>query len=149
MSTPIVYLGGPISGESYEGATRWREQASIRLAMDGIAGVSPMRGKEFLAGERAVADHYDDVLCTPKAIVARDRFDVSRADVVLFNFAEADRVSIGSCIEIGWAHMLGKPIIAVMEEGNLHWHGMVLECAGFVVSTLDEALDLVEIILGV
>lgn len=44
-----VYLAGPISGQSYDGATSWREEAKEELSSwSDIIGYSPMRGKTYL-----------------------------------------------------------------------------------------------------
>src|SRR5260221_181803 len=44
-----VYLAGPITGLDYAGATDWRNEAKLQLALEGITGLSPMRGKEYLS----------------------------------------------------------------------------------------------------
>lgn len=144
-----VYLAGPISGQSYAAATDWRTVAERALNKHSIASLSPMRGKAYLSSEQMVADHYPDkVLCTVKGITTRDRWDVMRCDVVLMYLAGAERVSVGTMIELGWADACRKPVVAVMEgPGNPHWHGMVREIAGFVVPTLDEALGIVVTLL--
>lgn len=54
---PTVYLAGPISGCSYEGATDWRDHATAVLARDGIKGLSPMRAKEYLKGCERKLEH--------------------------------------------------------------------------------------------
>lgn len=145
---PAVYLAGPITGQSYDGATDWREYAARELFWYGIEVLNPMRGKAYLSKEEMLADSYAEVLATVKGITTRDRFDCQRADLVLFNFDGADKVSIGSCIEVGWADAARIPIVVVMAEGNPHWHGMIRECAGFIVPTLDEAIDVIARILG-
>jgi len=40
---PRVYLAGPITGLTYNGATTWREDARSYLAAKGITAYSPMR----------------------------------------------------------------------------------------------------------
>jgi nucleoside 2-deoxyribosyltransferase len=63
--------------------------------------------------------------------------------------AGATRVSIGTVMEIAWAHAYGKPVVLVMEEGNVHDHPMIRECSPFIVHTLDEGIELVNAILAV
>jgi hypothetical protein len=79
--------------------------------------------------------------------MTRDRFDATRCDVLLVNLLGAERVSIGTVMEIAWADLRRTPIVAVMEEGNVHEHGMVNEAIGFRVTTLDEALNIIKSIL--
>ena len=66
---------------------------------------------------------------------------------MLFNFLGADRVSVGTCIEVGWADAARRPMVAVMEPGNMHDHAIVRSCVPFIVATLDEAVDLIHAIL--
>jgi nucleoside 2-deoxyribosyltransferase len=147
--TPTVYLAGPITGSTYAGATDWREGARRELAKGGIVGLSPMRGKDYLLADTSIKDSYAaHVLSAMPGITTRDRFDVMRCDIVLLNVADAERVSIGSCIEIGWADAYRKPLILVASEGNAHWHAMVRQIAGFIVPTLDEALGVCKAVLS-
>jgi nucleoside 2-deoxyribosyltransferase len=81
--------------------------------------------------------------------MTRDRYDVMSSDVVLFNLLGTTTVSIGTCIEFGWADAFRKPVVLVMEpEGNLHDHPMVREAAGYIVPTLDEAVQVLDCILN-
>ncbi|GAG68694.1 unnamed protein product [marine sediment metagenome] len=124
----IVYLAGPISGCSYDGCTDWREYV-MRALPDGITGLSPMRSKQYLIGETTVADQYDaKVLSTQRGIFARDSWDCRRCDAILVNLLGAEKVSIGTVMEIAWAHAFNKPVVLVMEEeDNLHEHSMLRE----------------------
>lgn len=136
-----VYLAGPITGVSYDGSTDWRAYAVRALADAGIEGISPMRAKDYLKGAAAVQDAYaEHPLSAAPGFTARDRFDTRRADMVLFNFTDAAKPSLFSCVEVGWADAWRKPIVVVMSEGNPHWHAGLRQLAGFVVPTLDEAL---------
>jgi hypothetical protein len=45
-----VYLAGPITGLTYEGATEWRNVAAEKLDSDKIETLSPLRGKNYLLG---------------------------------------------------------------------------------------------------
>lgn len=157
-----VYLAGPITGLSYGGCTDWRKYACEKLSTAGVVGVSPLRAKEYLRNEQAIGDSYEDIaLSTARAITTRDRFDCMRADVLLVNLLGAERVSIGTVMEIAWADAVRVPVVLVMEpsaeentglvpsKGNVHEHAMIRECVGFRVQTLDEGLNVVKAILGV
>lgn len=145
----LVYLAGPITGLSYEGAVDWRESAIAELAKAGICGLSPMRAKAYLSKELSIAADYPKLsLSCAKGITTRDRWDCQRADVVLVNLRDADRVSIGTVMELGWGDAYGVPIVLIMEpNGNLHDHPMVREVAGFTVGTLEEGLAVVRALL--
>jgi nucleoside 2-deoxyribosyltransferase len=147
-----VYLAGPIAGLNYEGATEWRDIARQQLYDCGIQGVSPMRGKEYLRDVRNFdsAGNYGNFSCMSSArgITTRDRYDATHCDVMLVNLLGANKVSIGTVMELGWADANRIPIVCVMEEGNIHDHGMINEVIGFKVETLEEALHIVKIILA-
>lgn len=144
------YLIGPITGLNYNDCTDWREYAKKRLKKYGIKGIDPMRGKHYLANETSVKDQYtEEVLACQKGITARDRFDTKSASVCLANFLGAEKVSVGSCIEFGWADAFRNPVVMVLEkEGNPHDHSMMREIAGFILHDLDEAINVVIAILG-
>jgi nucleoside 2-deoxyribosyltransferase len=170
MSRPRVYLAGPITGLSYGGATDWREAAKYALHLMHIDGFSPLRAKQYLKGEEKIdgsPEAYQRVhpLSAPKGICTRDREDVRRADVVLMNLLGAERISVGSMIEIGWADAFRVPLVVIMEGGveyqalpvknaatdvvalgktNPHHHAMVNQLAGYIVGDLQSGLDVVK-----
>jgi len=148
MSKMTAYLAGPITGLNFAGATDWRRYATDFLAPHGIRGVSPMRAKDYLERETSLAAMgYASPLSTPQGIVARDRWDCTHSDAVLFNFVGSERVSIGTAMEIAWADFARVPAVLVMEPGNVHEHGMVVVACGWRVHTLDEGLKLLVSIL--
>jgi nucleoside 2-deoxyribosyltransferase len=143
-----VYLAGPITGCTYSECVDWRRGFSEGIS-DSVEFLSPMRGKGYLKDEVAIQTSYQNApMSTDKAIVARDYFDCNRADVVVVNFLGAQKVSIGTCMEVAWAFSKHTPIICVIEkEGNPHDHGMIRECIDFRVETLEQAKSIVEAIL--
>lgn len=148
-----VYLAGPISGLSYDGAVDWRDFAVHELAAAGIKGLSPMRAKEYLSHMTdldANCREYGhlNVLSSPRGIMARDRFDATRCDVLLVNLLHAERVSIGTAMEIAWADLSRTPIVCAMENDNVHEHAMINQAIDFRVATLIEALHVVKGILS-
>lgn len=152
-----VYLAGPITGLTFDGCTDWRDHAVQSLASVGIKGLSPMRAKEYLRSAgvlpalKNAKEDYEyskyGVMSTSRGIMTRDFFDATRCDVLLVNFLGAKLVSMGTVMEIAWAYQRRTPIVAAMEPGNIHEHGMVNEAIGFRVSTLDEAINVVKGIL--
>lgn len=143
-----VYLSGPITGLDYAGCTDWRTYAAAVLKSEGIEGLSPMRGKAFLAGCGAITDRMQETLSNfmtqDAAIVTRDRWDTTRCDFMLVNLTGAKAVSIGTMIELGWADAARVPVILVMEpNGNIHEHAFVRQLSGYRVEDLDEGLNLI------
>lgn len=152
---PKVYLAGAISGLTYDEGQDWRHEAVELLAAHGIVGFSPLRAKDYLKNHGVLEQSYYiknqpcATLSTDRGIITRDRWDVSSADAVLFNLLGAKRVSIGTCIEMGWADAWRKPTVFVLEpEGNVHEHPMVREVTGFRVSSLEEGIQVLVRILN-
>lgn len=155
MSYPTVYLAGPITGLTYDDGNDWREDVAMDLRGSGIVAFSPLRAKHFLreigvldsAGTPDSAYMGLNPLSEPKGITARDRFDCTRCDVVMVNLLGAQRISIGTMIEAGWADAARRPIVVAMEPDNIHRHAMLNEVAGFIVPTLKEAVAVVRAVL--
>lgn len=147
-----VYLAGPITGLTFDGAADWRLKATDALAGFGIKGFSPLRAKDYLrsVGElTALCEGYGDLNClsAPRGIMTRDRYDATHCNALLVNFLGATRVSIGTAMEIAWADLARIPVVVAMEaKGNPHDHGMINEAIGFRVTTIDEAIDVVKAI---
>lgn len=150
-----VYLAGPITGLTYDDGADWRVSVAADLLNSGIEAFSPLRAKDYLrrfgvldAGGSDGSSYVGvNVLSNPQGITTRDRFDTTGRDVVLANLIGAERVSIGTMIELGWADASRTPIVLAMEPGNIHAHAMVEAVAGFTVPTLEEAVAVVKAIL--
>lgn len=145
-----AYLVGPIRGLTYGEATDWRQYVIDNLS--NYRCYSPMRGKDYLKGIGAlVGDNMTGAfeafpMSSTKGIYGRDRWDVSRADVLLCNLAGATDVSIGSCMEIQRGYDLDKYVLTVLEPGNIHNHPFVTEASSLVVPTLEYALEVMRVL---
>ena len=145
----LIYCAGPITGLSYDNTVGWRDYVGSKLP-ENIKAISPMRGKTYLLDKTSIDDCYNDIiLSSQKGITTRDRNDVFRCDLLLANLLGTEKVSIGTVMEIAWADSLRKPIVLIMESKNIHDHAMVREVSGFIVKTLDEAIELSKTILSV
>lgn len=172
----LIYLAGPITGLSWPEATEWRVDLINRFnnaSKDGknYMALSPLRGKEFLKNETDIKDEYtDNKMANSRFISTRDFNDVRRSDLIIVNFLNAKKVSIGTVLEIGAAIILNKPIIIIMEDkikiptlpaatesgfvqvvqeytSNIHNHSMIRETT-IIVNDLDEAFHMALQILG-
>jgi len=161
MVSKTVYLGGPISGLTYEEATGWRNEVTNKLRQYGIKGLSPLRAEVYLRNHEGLLNDYQQphelekagcqilAMSTQRGVVERDKFDATRCGVLLVNLVGTKRISIGTMIEIGWASEHNIPIVLVIEDsGNLHDHAFVRECCGFRTPHLVEAVEIVRAILG-
>jgi nucleoside 2-deoxyribosyltransferase len=146
-----VYLAGAMGGLSYDEANAWRHQAQQVLAEMGITSYSPMRDKEFLAGEMSmssVPNIYKNPLTTSRAIMTRDYNDCTTADAVLFNFLGTRKVSAGSMFELAWCYANRIPTVVVAEDDNVNiCHPMANEAIDFRARTLNEGIAILKSVL--
>lgn len=141
MNTYTIYMAGPVKGLDYESATDWRTWFANKMSGLNVECLDPLRGKEELQDETSIDRiEYDTPLSCPTGIYIRDRFDALRCDLLIVNLLGAEKPSLGSVMEIAWADALHKPIILVMEPGNIHEHAMILGACGFRVQCLEEAV---------
>lgn len=141
---PKLYLGGPITGLSWEECTDWRQDLALQLS-DVADCYSPLRHKHYLCEEKEIRDDYPNTFfSTQRAIFGRDMFDVRTSDILFVNFIGAKRVSIGTVLEIGAAWEGRKTIVIVMEPGNIHQHSMIRELTPWVVDTLEAGVEVVK-----
>lgn len=117
----------------------------------GIVGYSPMRAKDYLAEVGVLSGHpsaYDDyILSSSKGIMYRDHWDCQTADLILVNFMGADKISVGTVMEIAFGFAYRKPVVIAMEEENIHHHAMLDVAAGWICPSLDYAIDVTKAIL--
>jgi nucleoside 2-deoxyribosyltransferase len=144
-----IYLGGPIAGHAYDGASDWRHETARRLSETAphVRCLDPMRGKEELKGATSIKAGEGGGVYGPKTTVSRDLWDVAHCDIVLINLLDASEVSVGSMVELGHAAALKKFVVVILPpkgEGSPHHHPFVLESASAVVHSLEDALSLLE-----
>ena len=117
MVDKTVYLAGPIDGFSFQDGVEWRERARMELAVEGIKGISPQRGKKYVSEHKGLADNMDfsaeeelfrgNPMSTSRGVLSRDKFDALICDAFLVNFLGATGVAIGTVMEIAWAYLQG------------------------------------------
>lgn len=138
-----IYLARPISGQSYKDVMNYYITTASALEANGFEVLCPMTGKSALRTEVEFKAHgyTHSPVSTNHAIIERDRWMVKSADIVYANLSNAPYASIGTCMELAWAHDHGKHSIVVMEDGNVHQHAFVLEAADIVFKTHLEAME--------
>lgn len=146
-----VYLAGPISGCTYDQCTDWRNEFTKVIEQWGAEALSPMRGKDYLSDGKIIDGSYDEtILSNAQAILNRDFWDCCRSDVVLVNVKGAERVSIGTVMEIAFAYTKRIPVILLSDTtNNVHHHPMVMQAVAFKVWTVEQALNTLRIVLNV
>ncbi len=147
----LVYLAGPMTGQTLEETIAWRRDATNKLEDAGFTVLDPARGLMFLKPEGVVKDSYENSHTETKhTVFVRDKFDSTRADILLINLLEASRVSIGTMMELAWAHLSNRfPVVVMEREGNPHMHAFVRESAGVILDDMDDAVNYVIRTFGV
>ena len=134
-----VYLCGPISGRPID--HNWRESMRTTLWVYGIKTLDPLRGKKSdLISDKGMG--YNGELADP-TIADRDVGDIQEADLIYVHFPYSpDRQSIGSLMEMGMAHALGKPVVLFADIDEFQKH---LFCRRFCIHASSQ-MNAIEII---
>lgn len=150
MSKPTIYLAGPMTGLTWEEATEWRDMATLRLTPQWRV-ITPVRGQtkynKATMGDVITASTMTEeqpslpLAYTATGITAQDQFYIDQSDWLLVNFLNANRVSIGTVWEMGYAWGRNKMIISVIEPNSIHDHPFVRRRSHVFVPDLDEAIE--------
>lgn len=140
-----VYLSGPVTNRNYKQASTWRKHAATRLRDAGFRVLDPLRGHSFSSRRKKIRNLAEEnPVVSDRALKARDKLDCLASDIVLCNFMEADRVSVGSIFEIAWAEDHNKLVVmAIPKNDRFHDHPFTRESA-VIFHDFEEALQYVE-----
>lgn len=122
-----VYLAGPIMGCTMGEANDWRRYVADALEPFNIIAISPLRC-EPLIGEKYSANYPDPRFSTPRAISAKNRFDVTQSDLTFALLPKPipTRVqSYGTLGEIFWADAYGRQVILCTNDPVIINHPVV------------------------
>lgn len=137
-----IYIAGSISGQSGEDVVSYFKNTKSRLIGMGFEVFSPMTGKGFFRNEiKFKASGYNNPVSTNHAIIERDHWMVSTVDIVYCNLTMAKNVSIGSMMELAWAHHMGKHTVLAMQADNIHQHAFVIEAADIIFESHEDAIE--------
>lgn len=144
----FVYLAGPILGCTEGEANDWRKYVHKRIGPSGIIGISPLRC-EPIHGERYTAAYPDPRFGVPRAIAAKNKFDVLNSDMTLAYLPkEMPRISLGTLGEVFWANMANKQVILVSDHPEIVGHPVIDAAVNWKLTTLDEACEVIIGVLG-
>ena len=138
-----IYLAGSISGQSGESVIDYFTLTAGFLRDLGFEVIHPMIAKGYFRNEaKFKAEGYmHKPMSTNHAIIERDRWMVEQCDILYCNLTMAEIVSIGSCMELAWGHILGKHTVVAMQPDNIHRHAFVMEAADVIFETHREGLE--------
>ena len=145
-----VYLAGPITSLSYKDATTWREAVKLLIRPE-IALYSPMRGCRYLEGEESIpavqVQNEQITMSSNRGIMVRDMNDCITSDALLVYYPDNAPPSIGTAMEIAWAHLKNIPVVAVGKPGNINRDHPMISEAVLWVPTLEQACEVINSIL--
>jgi nucleoside 2-deoxyribosyltransferase len=152
MTSKFVYLAGPIKGCTEASAKNWREYVAEELERHYITAISPLRC-EPLVGERYGVGTDDPKFGTARAIMNKNLYDVRACDAVIAYLpdpatVDAEHHSWGTMSELSWARALDKMVILVTDDPRIAEHPVLSASAGWVVKSLDDAIEILAGILG-
>jgi nucleoside 2-deoxyribosyltransferase len=138
----IIYIAGSISGQKAQDVVNYFQSTKRILTEAGFTVLNPMTAKKTFRNDiKFKAEGYSYPAATNHAIIERDRWMVQQCDILYCNLTMAQIVSIGSTMELAWAHQLGKHSVVAMQADNIHRHAFILEAADIVWETHEQALD--------
>lgn len=146
---PRVYLAGPILHLTQAEANNWRYKAINCFKEAGIAGISPLRD-EPITGPTYGSGSSNDPRHSGHGILEKNLFDLRNCDVVLAYLPArtGKHQSYGTIGEVFAARALGKPVVMVTDDPTVLEHHVLLACAGWVTSSLEEGRDIAIGLLG-
>lgn len=140
-----IYLAHPISGMNPNDIFDYYITLKQRLEIMFYQVMHPMTGKGYLRTEKSLRkEGYSNPVSTNHAINTRDLWMVRQADIVLVDLTGTTEPSIGCIIETAAAHVMRKHIVAVIPDGNVHEHGMLLDCIDIRFYDLPSAEEYLE-----
>jgi len=145
-SLPYVYLGGTITPQAKH--LDWRMEAADALSPD-IVTISPVRGKDPEDWTQDGLNSLGPATYEDGGFVARDLRDIKRSDALLVMFQDIPtRQSLGTWVEYGYAHALGKPIVVVATHHTIAKHPFIYRLAAKVCPTLDDGIEYLKFLLA-
>jgi hypothetical protein len=144
----VVYLAGPITEDPK--THQWRREVS-RLLGDKFVCDDPCASKfdrETLKEAEGDAKKIHDLVDKYQAeiLLPKSFQSVAKCDVILVNFAiePSDRPIIGTLMEIAWAWVAHKVIIAVDGKGYYTRHPMIKGTVNAWAQSVEEAVDIIK-----
>lgn len=138
-----IYVAHPITGLSGDDVIKYFDGMKLLLEPVGYDVLQPMTAKGYFRTEKEFKSngYTGRPVSSNHAIIERDNWMVSMADVVFVDLTGAQSVSIGCIMELAWAHQLRKHSVVVMEDDNIHKHAFVLEAADIVFSQFSDSIE--------
>jgi nucleoside 2-deoxyribosyltransferase len=143
-----VYLAGPITEDPR--THQWRREAAKKLGEkfeidDPCASKFDRETLKEAEGDaekiHKLVDQHQSEILLPKSYQS-----VVKSDIILVNFSiePTDRPIIGTVMEIAWAYVQHKTVIAIKGPGYYVHHPMITGAVHAWADTLDEAIEILK-----
>lgn len=139
MTEFTIYLAGPIENATKEEMTWWRNQIVSGLALYPVKILDPTR-REPVHNKSRYALSGNEKRNMYNQIMTQDLMDIDRSDLIFANIRSQDGRGIGTAMEIMYASLQRKPIIAWSGKDDQHhpfYESLVTEKHHY----LDEAIE--------
>lgn len=135
---PVVFVGGPIQHASILGQFSGGIKAIIEEILNGLEH----QGAQVLSAHRYEGYGAMDVEGMHDMVAARDFAWMNQCSIFVAVLPDNDDGSPvrtdGTCVELGWASALGKPVVVVRSLTGSHSH--LVKGLGSVTSVVEVAL---------
>ena len=146
---PVVYLCGSITKNPAH--ISWRKEVEEKLAKNGIAVLSPLRGKDLdkISEDGLGTDDVGERPFSAGGFVARDLLDIRNSDALLLFFEDTiSRQSIGTWTEFGYAVSEQIPIVVCSTLHEVVAHPFIYKLATRITPTIDIAVEYLTFLLN-
>jgi len=136
-----LYLARPIFGQEASDVISYFKITASFFKSLGYEVYHPLVESETFRNEiKFKAEGYKGMPASSNhTIFGRDKWYVKNCDILYCNLVNSEIVSIGSCMELAWASLLGKHTVVAMGLNNIHRHAFVLEAGDVIFETNIEA----------
>ncbi len=130
-----IYLAGQVSGLSYAAVMKRRAEIAAMFPAH-ISALNPLRSQHELEGVEVITPFMGD----SDEIIVECFWMINYCDLVLVDLLGLERITIGACVEIGYAIRACIPIVVMIGADDIHQHPFVTVPARFVCDTEAKAV---------
>jgi nucleoside 2-deoxyribosyltransferase len=138
-----IYIAHQITGLTVDQVIDYYNKMKLLFGSWGYEVLCPMTAKGFLRTdekERFKPTDYKNPIATNHAIFERDKWMVTNCDVLYCDFTGSEKALMGCLFELGWASLLGKHTVTVIQKNNVHQHAFVLEASDICFDNTSDAI---------
>lgn len=140
-----IYLAGPMTGLSWEKTLAWREHVEVELGRDWkiLSPARPQQDQDRTKVLKLQTQENNELNLwdTATGVVASDTFLIDQSDWVLANFLGAEKISVGTVWELGYAYHARKKIIVLMSKEDIHNHPFTRRGVDMFTDDIEQVIE--------